>query len=93
MFYLMFYRLLKGQFLLNKQKISRKSSTKFHFKVRKPNFKHRKALFKRGLERKFKNKNVSKFDVEKDGMITFEIFCLFKKYYPFKEIYIAMSLE
>ena len=44
----------------------RKSSTKFHFKVRKPHFKLRKALFKRGLERNGKNKNVLEFDVEKD---------------------------
>ena len=36
----------------------RKSSTKFHFKVRKPNFKLRKALFKRGVERNSKYKIV-----------------------------------
>ena len=43
----------------------RNSSTLFHLKVRKPNFKLRKALFKRGLERNRKNKNVLEFDVEK----------------------------
>ena len=49
----------------------RLSSTKFHIKVRKPHFKLRKTLFKRGLERKCKNKNVLEFDVEKDGGIIF----------------------
>ena len=48
--------------------IIRKSSTKFHIKVRKPHFKLRKVLFKRGL----KSKNVLEFDVEKDGGIIFE---------------------
>ena len=43
----------------------RKSSTKFHFKVRKPHFKLRKELFKRGLERNGKNKNV--FDIDMVG--------------------------
>ena len=43
----------------------RKSRTKFHFRVRKPQFKLRKALFKRDLE------NVLEFDVEKDGEIIF----------------------
>ena len=47
----------------------RNSSTKFHFKVRKPPFKLWKALFKRGLERNSKNKNILEFDVEKDGGI------------------------
>ena len=42
-----------------------KSSTKLHIKVRKPHFNPRKALFKRGLERNFKSKNVLEFDVEK----------------------------
>ena len=49
----------------------RKSSTKFYIKVRKPHFKLRKALFKRGLERNCKNKNVLEFDVEKDGGVVF----------------------
>ena len=49
----------------------RKNSTKFLFKVRKPYFKLRKALFKRGLEKNGKNKNVLEFDVEKDGGIIF----------------------
>ena len=51
----------------------RKSSTKFHFKVRKHHTKLRKALFKRGLERNGKNKNVLEFDVEKDDI--FKFFC------------------
>ena len=42
----------------------RKSITKFHIRVRKPNFKLWKAFFKKGLERNCKIKNV--FDVEKD---------------------------
>ena len=45
-----------------------KSSTKFHFKGRKPHFKLRKAIFKRGLERNHK-KSVLEFDVERDGGI------------------------
>ena len=45
----------------------RKSSTKFHFKVRKPHFKLRKPLFKRGLEINSKT-NVLEFDVEKIGL-------------------------
>ena len=48
-----------------------KSSTKFHFKVRKPYFKLWKALFKWGLEIYVKNKNVLEFDVEKDSGIIF----------------------
>ena len=47
--------------------IIRKSSTKFHFKVRKPHFKLWKSLFKRGLGRNSKIKNVSEFDIEKYG--------------------------
>ena len=43
--------------------------TKFHIKVRKPDFKLWKALFKKGSERNFKNKNVLEFEVEKDGGI------------------------
>ena len=43
----------------------------FHSKVRKPHFKLWKALFKRGLESNFKNKNVLELDVEKDGGIFF----------------------
>ena len=42
----------------------RKSRTQFHIKVRKPHFKLQKALFKRGLERNCKSKNVLEFDVE-----------------------------
>ena len=45
---------------------------KLHIKVRKPNFKLRKALFKRGLERNCKNKDVLEFDVEKNDRIFFE---------------------
>ena len=47
----------------------RESSIKFHFKVRKPRFKPRKALFKRGLERNGKNKNVLEFQGKKDGRV------------------------
>ena len=47
------------------------SSTKFHFKVSKPHFKLRKALFKRGLDRNGRNKNLLEFDVEKYGRIIF----------------------
>ena len=47
----------------------RKCSTKFHIKVR---VNLRKTLFKRGLERNCKSKNVLEFDVEKDGGIIFE---------------------
>ena len=50
----------------------RKSSNKFHIKIRKPNSKLRTALFKRVLERSCKRKNVLEFDVEKDGGIIFE---------------------
>ena len=39
--------------------IIRKSSTKFHIKVRKLHFKLRKALLKRGLERNCKSKNLT----------------------------------
>ena len=46
-------------------------STKFHIKIRKPHFKLRKALFKRGLERNGKNKKFLEFDVEKEGKIFF----------------------
>ena len=46
-------------------------STKFYIKVRKPHFKLRKELFKRGLKRNCKNKNVFEFYVEKDGRIIF----------------------
>ena len=41
-------------------------STKFHFKVRKPHFRLRNALFKRVLERNGKHKNILEFDIEKD---------------------------
>jgi hypothetical protein len=48
---------LHGDNAEKEQKLGRKyhfkkriSSTKFYFKVRKPHFKLRKALFKRGLE-------------------------------------------
>ena len=61
----------------------RKSSTKFHFKARKPHFKLRKALFKTSLERKGKNKNVLECDVEKDDRF---FVCLFNKDYPFVSI-------
>ena len=44
----------------------RKSNTKFHIKIRKPNSKLRIALFKMGLERNGKNKDVYEFNVEKD---------------------------
>ena len=47
----------------------RKYSTKFHFKARKPHFKLQKALFKKSLERRGKNKNVLEFDVEKGDRI------------------------
>ena len=50
------------------------SSNIFHFKVRKPHFKLREALFKRSLERNG-NKNVLEFDLE-----------IKQKYYPFKKI-------
>ena len=49
----------------NKDRI-RRSSTKFHIKVRKPYFKLRKALFKIGLERNGINKNIQEFYEEKD---------------------------
>ena len=39
-------------------------NTPFHIKLRKPHYKLRKSLFKRGLKRNFKSKNVSEFDVE-----------------------------
>ena len=55
-------------------KVIRKSSTKFHIKVRKHHFKLRKALFKMDLERNCKYKNVLEFDVEKDGGIIFLIY-------------------
>ena len=48
------------------------SSTKFHFKVWKPHFILRKALFKKGLERNGKNKNFLEFDVETGGGFFFE---------------------
>ena len=51
--------------------VLRKSSTKFHIKVRISHFKLRKALFKKGLERKFKIKKVLEFDVEKVGGVIF----------------------
>ena len=50
----------------------KKSSTKFLIEERKPHFKLRKALFKRGLDRTCKNKNILEFDVEKDGGIIFQ---------------------
>ena len=40
----------------------------FFSKVRKPHFKLRKALLKRGLERNCKNKNILEFDVEDGGI-------------------------
>ena len=62
----------------------RKSSNKFHFKVRRPHFKLQKALFKRGLERTCKNKNVLEFDVENmEGLFFSTKF--FKKDYPFQK--------
>ena len=45
----------------------RKSSTKFHIKVKKSHFKLRKSLFKKGLERNCKSKYVLKFDIEIDS--------------------------
>ena len=39
----------------------KESSTKFHIKVRKPHFKLRKALFKKGLERIVKAKMSENF--------------------------------
>ena len=50
---------------------NKKSSTKFNIKVKKSYFKLRKALFKRGLGRNCKGKNVLKFDEEKDSGIIF----------------------
>ena len=49
-------------------------SNNFHFKVRKPHFKLRKALYKGGLERNVKNKNTLEFAVEKDVIIFFFAF-------------------
>jgi hypothetical protein len=40
----------------------------------KPHFKMRKALFKRGLERNCKNKNVLEFDEEKNCKMFLRIF-------------------
>ena len=60
-------RILSGKFHFR----IRKSSTKFHNKVRKLHFKLRKALFKRNLERNCSNKNVLNFVVEIDGVIIF----------------------
>ena len=54
---------------MQKVPFQRKSSTKFHFKVRKLYFKMWKALFKRGLVRNGKSKDVLEFDVEKEGGI------------------------
>ena len=46
----------------------RKSSTKFNqIKVKKPHFKLRKSLFKKGLESNCKSKYVLKFDIEIDS--------------------------
>ena len=44
----------------------RNHSTKLDIKIRKPQFKLRKTLFKRCLERNGKNKNVLKFYFKKD---------------------------
>ena len=54
---------------MRKVPFQNKESTEFHIKVRKPNFKLQKALFKRGLERNCKSKNVLEFELEKDGRI------------------------
>ena len=43
----------------------------------------RKALFKKGLERNCKSKNVLEIDEEKDGVIIFWQKTLFKKDHPF----------
>ena len=58
----------------------RKSSTKFCIKVRKPHFKLRKELLKKGLQRNCK-KNVLEFDVDKDF---FFFNFIFLKDLPFK---------
>ena len=77
----MLYPFLKVRKLCEKFNFRiRKSSTKFHIKVKKPHFKLRKALFKKGLERNFKIKNVLEFDLEKeDNRIIFEKEKKFKK--------------
>ena len=55
----------------------RKYSTKFHesisLSIMKPDFKLRKTLFKKGLERNCKNKNVLEFDVKKVLGIFFDL--------------------
>ena len=55
------------------------------------------ALFKRGLERKCKSKNVLEFDVEKNGGIIFGIKIVFKRLYflrvkenIFEDLYISI---
>jgi hypothetical protein len=53
--------------LVDHMSLFKKSSTKFHIKVRKL----WKALFKRSLERNCKSKNVLEFEVEKEGTIFF----------------------
>ena len=49
----------------------RKSSTKFHIKIRKTHFKIRKWNFKKVLLKNNKSKNILEIDVEKDGGIFF----------------------
>ena len=49
----------------------RKSSTKFHIKIRKTHFKIRKWNFKKVLFKNDKSKKVLEIDVEKDGGIFF----------------------
>ena len=51
----------------------RKSSTKFHIKIRKTHFKIRKWNFKKVLFKNDKSKKVLEIDVEKDGGIFFSI--------------------
>ena len=60
---------------MRKVPFQRKSSAKFHLKVRKPYFKLRKALFKRGLEKNGKIRNVLEFDVEKMVELFLDFFC------------------
>ena len=68
----------------------RKSSTKFHIQIRKPHFKLRKALFKSGLERTRRSKNVLEFEVKKKLVgLCFEERILFKKDYTFNPVHVS----
>ena len=55
----------------------RKSNTNFHIKIRTTNFKIQKLIFKRGLLKTDKSKNVVEIDVEKDSSTIFSkfLFC------------------